>query len=48
MCVTNIMVDGEQCTIVWHVYDLKNSHKDPKAIRDIIDKLEANCEKLEK
>ena len=23
MCVTNKMIDGKQCTICWHVYNLK-------------------------
>ncbi|KAL7545139.1 hypothetical protein ACHAWF_008493 [Thalassiosira exigua] len=29
-CVANMTVDGEQYTVVWHVNDLKCSHKDPK------------------
>ena len=29
-CVANMMVNGEQHTVVWHVDDLKCSHKDPK------------------
>ena len=27
-CVANKIVNGSQCTIVWHVDDLKVSHKD--------------------
>ena len=27
-CVANKIVEGSQCTIVWHVDDLKVSHKD--------------------
>ena len=37
-CVANKIVNGSQCTIVWHVDDLKVSHKDeavvtPRALR---------------
>jgi Reverse transcriptase (RNA-dependent DNA polymerase) len=34
-CVANKMIDGKQCTIGWHVDDLKISHVDPK-VNDII------------
>jgi hypothetical protein len=30
------MVDGKQCTIVWHVDDLKILHLDPNAVTSII------------
>jgi hypothetical protein len=29
-CVANKTIDGKQCTILWHVDDLKISHVDPK------------------
>jgi hypothetical protein len=29
-CVANKTIDGKQCTILWHVDDLKVSHVDPK------------------
>ena len=29
-CVANTTIDGKQCTILWHVDDLKISHVDPK------------------
>ena len=29
-CVANKMVNGEQMTVIWHVDDLKVSHKDPE------------------
>ena len=30
------MIDGKQCTILWHVDDLKMSHMDMKVLEDII------------
>ena len=30
------MIDGKQCTIVWHVDDLKISHIDPEAVTTMI------------
>ena len=39
-CVMNKMVDGKQCTILWHVNDLKISHVSPEVVNDIIQKLE--------
>jgi hypothetical protein len=34
-CTVNKTIDGRQCTIVWHVDDLKVSHVDPK-VRDYV------------
>ena len=31
-CVANAMINGQQMTVIWHVDDLKVSHKDPKEI----------------
>jgi hypothetical protein len=39
-CVANIMIDGSQCTVVWHVDDLKISHKDPEVVLMVICALE--------
>ena len=39
-CVANKKIHGEQCTIVWHVDDLKISHKNPKVATQIISLLE--------
>ena len=39
MCVVNKTINGKQCTIVWHVDDLKISHVDPGVATDIIRKL---------
>ena len=40
-CVANKDIDGSQCTILWHVDDLKMSHKDPKVMDAIHEKLNA-------
>ena len=37
-CVTNKCVDGQQCTITWHVDDLKISHAKEHVVRSIIKK----------
>ena len=34
-CVANKMIDGEQMTIIWHVDDLKVSHKNPWKVTKI-------------
>ena len=36
-CVMNKMVDGKQCTILWHVDDLKISHVDPKVVDKVLE-----------
>ena len=35
-CTANKMVAGSQCTVVWHVDDLKASHKNPKVVDSFI------------
>ena len=40
-CVVNKMINGKQCTITWHVDDLKISHVDSKVVDDIIKMLES-------
>ena len=35
-CVANALINGSQCTIAWHVDDLKISHKDESVINDIL------------
>ena len=35
-CVANKIINGEQFTIVWHVDDLKLSHKDPEVVTEMI------------
>jgi hypothetical protein len=39
-CVANKTINGKQCTILWHVDDLKISHVDSKVNDTIIDLLE--------
>jgi hypothetical protein len=36
-CVVNKMINGKQCTIGWHVDDLRISHIDAKVVDNIID-----------
>ena len=38
-CVANKVINGQQCTIVWHVDDLKMSHTQQEVLDDIIEKL---------
>eukprot|EP00957_Ditylum_brightwellii_P122484 9340400-Ditylum_brightwellii.AAC.1 len=40
LCFANKTIEGQQCTILWHVDDLKISHADPKVVTNIISKLE--------
>ena len=40
-CVVNKMIKGKQCTILWHVDDLKISHVDENVLEDIVSKLNA-------
>ena len=39
-CVVNKMINGKQCTIGWHVDDLKISHVDSEVVDDILNKLD--------
>lgn len=39
-CVANKNINGSQCTILWHVDDLKISHVDPNVVTGIIEQLE--------
>ena len=38
-CVTNKVINGKQCNVVWHVDDLKISHVCPDVVTNIIEKL---------
>jgi hypothetical protein len=38
-CVANRTIDGGQCTVLWHVDDLKVSHVDKKVVDTVIDLL---------
>jgi hypothetical protein len=35
-CVANKIVDGKQCTILWHVDDLKISHEDQEVVEGVL------------
>ena len=35
-CTANRMIEKNQCTIVWHVDDLKISHKDPSVVTKVL------------
>lgn len=39
-CVMNKMIQGSQCTIIWHVDDLKISHKQQVVVEEVIRHLE--------
>ena len=39
-CVVNKMINDKQCTIIWHVDDLKISHVDSEVVTNVIEKLE--------
>ena len=41
-CVANKDVDGQQCTITWHVDDLKISHAEEQVVRSIIQQIQDN------
>jgi len=43
--IPNKTVNRKQCTIIWHVADLKISHMDKRVVEDIINKLNRNSEK---
>ena len=38
-CVVNKIINGKQCTVGWHVDDLKISHQDSQVVDDILHKL---------
>ena len=40
-CVANKMINGKQCTILWHVDDLKISHVDANVVSEVIRLLES-------
>jgi hypothetical protein len=44
-CVANEMIDGKQCTILWHVDDLKISHVDPGVNTKVIAMIDAESGK---
>jgi Reverse transcriptase (RNA-dependent DNA polymerase) len=45
-CVANKMIKGKQCTILWHVDDLKISHEDETVVSKIIEILDERYGKI--
>ena len=39
-CVANKVLDGHQCTIIWHVDDLMISHANTDVVTEVIKQLE--------
>jgi hypothetical protein len=39
-CVMNKMINGKQCTVLWHVDDLKMSHVDSKVIDRLLEDID--------
>ena len=35
-CIANKEINGSQCTVIWHVDDLKISHRDPKVVDSVL------------
>ena len=44
-CVANKQINGQQCTLVWHVDDMKISHVDSRVVDNIINMLEQEFRK---
>ena len=40
-CVANKTINGKQCTILWHIDDLKISHVDPAMVSNVITDLQS-------
>lgn len=38
-CVANKIIDGKQCTVLWHVDDLKISHENAEVVEWLLDTL---------
>jgi hypothetical protein len=39
-CVANKTINGKQCTMLWHVDDIKISHEDPEVVSQMIELIE--------
>ena len=40
-CVANKIIEGKQCTITWHVDNIKTSHKNSNVVTSTIESLSA-------
>ena len=38
-CITNKQIKGSQCTVLWHIDDLKMSHASQEVLEDLIERL---------
>ena len=46
--VMNNIIDNKQCTVLWHVNDLKTSHADPSVISSVIADIDAGYGNISK
>jgi hypothetical protein len=44
-CVANKTINGKQCTMLWHVDDIKISHEDPEVVSQMIELLKGAYDK---
>ena len=44
----NKIIDNKQCTIIWHVDDLKTSHFNPTVVSSVIADIDAEYVKISK
>ena len=47
-CVVNKIIDNIQCTILWHVDDLKTSHVDPDVVSSVLADIDAEYGEISK
>ena len=47
-CAMNNIIDNKQCTILWHIYDLKTSHVDPAVVSSFLVYIDAEYGKIAK
>jgi len=45
-CIANKVIDAYQCTIVWHVDEMKISHEDPGTVPWVIEDIEGKFGKM--
>lgn len=46
--MANKIINGKQCTLLWHVDDMKVLHEDKDVVTNIINKLKSTYEKIRK
>ena len=47
-CVMNNIIDNKQCTILWHVDDMKTSHIDPTVVSSVLADIDVEYGKISK